>query len=322
MRTFLTNCLLLCLLALQALGLSAQDLPVIRLGALAYGTVNWELDTIRQHNLDSKNGFQLEVVPMGGGNASDIAFLGGEIDVMVSDLIWAAAQRANGRDVRFVPYSTSVGGIMVQPASGISSITDLSGKTIGIAGGPLDKNWIVLQAYAKSNYGIDLRAITEQEFGAPPIMYKAALDGKIDAVINFWHFQAKAKAAGMQEIISVQQASADLGLNTNTPLLGYIVRGTMPEPLVQGLYAASRQAKEILQNDAGIWDSLRGRIKPKNEAELEALRQGFRAGIPTSSRVDLDDANRFMALIGDFGGQELLGKATAIDDELVVNRPL
>ena len=60
----------------------SNELPTIRLGALAYGTVNWELDTIKNNKLDEKHGFKLEVIPMGGGSASDSAFLCGEIEVM------------------------------------------------------------------------------------------------------------------------------------------------------------------------------------------------------------------------------------------------
>ena len=39
----------------------ADELPVIRLGALSFGTVNWELDTIKNNKLDEKHGFKLEV---------------------------------------------------------------------------------------------------------------------------------------------------------------------------------------------------------------------------------------------------------------------
>ena len=87
------------------------------------------------------------------------------------------------------------------------------------------KSWLILQAYAKQQGLIDLKADTKQEFGAPPIMFKAAMTGDIDGVINFWHFQAKAKAAGLKEIISVQDAAKSLGLDPSVPLLGYIVNG-------------------------------------------------------------------------------------------------
>lgn len=297
----------------------SNELPTIRLGALAYGTVNWELDTIKNNKLDEKYGFKLDVVPMGGGSASDIAFLGGEIDVMVSDFIWAAAQRAEGRDLKFIPYSTAVGGIMVKADSGIDSLKDLAGKRIGVAGGPLDKSWLILQAYAKQEGLLDLKADTKQEYGAPPIMFKAAMSGDIDGVINFWHFQAKAKAAGLKEIISVQEAAKSLGLDPSVPLLGYIVNGKMDTKLSQGLFAASRDAKAMLGNDDAAFDAVRARMKPKNDAEFEALKAGFRAGIPTSTTVDEAAVDNTLQMMAKLGGPDLVGKATTLPKDLFIS---
>ena len=290
----------------------SNELPTIRLGALEYGTVNWELDTIKNNQLDEKHGFKLEVIPMGGGSASDIAFLGGEIDVMVSDFIWAAAQRAEGRDVKFIPYSTAVGGIMVKADSGINSLKDLADKRIGIAGGPLDKSWLILQAYAKQEGAIDLKSDTKQEFGAPPIMFKAAMTGDIDGVINFWHFQAKAKAAGLKEIISVQDAAKSLGLDPSVPLLGYIVNGQMDDKLSQGLFAASQDAKAMLGSSDAAFEAIRKRMKPKNEAQFEALKAGFRAGIPSSTTVDEEAVDKTLQMMAKLGGPDLVGKATTL----------
>ncbi|MGB0847689.1 MAG: ABC transporter substrate-binding protein [Thiolinea sp.] len=297
----------------------ADDLPTIRLGALSFGTVNWELDTIKNNKLDEKHGFKLEVVPMGGGSASDIAFLGGEIDVMVSDVIWAAAQRAEGRDLKFIPYSTAVGGIMVKADSGIDSLKDLKDKKVGIAGGPLDKSWLILQAYAKQQGDIDLKTDTQQEFGAPPLMFKAALKGDIQGVINFWHFQAKARAAGMKEIISVQDAAESLGLDPSVPLLGYIVNGNMDEKLAQGLFAASRAAKELLGNDDAAFEAVRERMKAKNDAQFDALKAGFRAGIPASAEVDEAAVDRTLQMMAKLGGPDLVGKATTLPENLFIS---
>lgn len=296
----------------------SKDLPTIRLGALEYGTVNWELDTIKNNKLDEKHGFKLEVIPMGGGSASDIAFLGGEIDVMVSDVIWAAAQRAEGRDLKFIPYSTAVGGIMVKSDSGINSLKDLSDKKIGIAGGPLDKSWLILQAYAKQQGLIDLKTDTKQEFGAPPIMFKAAMKGDIDGVINFWHFQAKAKAAGLKELISVQDAAKSLGLDPSVPLLGYIVNGKMDEKQSQGLFAASRDAKEILGNDDSAFEAVRKRMRANTEAQFDALKVGFRAGIPASASVDEAAVDKTLQMMAKLGGPDLVGKATTLPENLFI----
>ena len=58
-------------------------MPVVRAGVLKFGTVNWELTSMRHHGLDTANGFALEVVPFAGGEATDIALMGGEVDVIV-----------------------------------------------------------------------------------------------------------------------------------------------------------------------------------------------------------------------------------------------
>lgn len=297
----------------------AADSPTIRLGALEYGTVNWELDTIKKNGLDAANGFTLEVVPMGGGNASDIAFLGGNIDVMVSDILWAAARRAEGRDLKYIPYSTAVGGIMVKADSGIDSLADLSGKKIGIAGGPLDKNWLIFRAYAQQQGLSDLAETSEQEFGAPPVMFKAALSGEVDAVINFWHFQAKAKAAGLKEIISTQVAAESLGLDPTTPLLGYIVNGELPPELSSALASASRQAKELLATSDEAWEQIRPRMKAKNDAQFEALKAGFIAGIPPQSQIDTEAVNKMLGLMAKIGGEELIGEAKTLPEGLLLD---
>jgi NitT/TauT family transport system substrate-binding protein len=211
-----------------------------------------------------------------------------------------------------------VGGIMVKPDSGISSLSDLKDKRVGIAGGPLDKSWLILQAYSRQESDIDLKTDTQQEFGAPPLMFKAALDGDIDAVINFWHFQAKAKAAGMTEIISVQTAAEALGLDPSVPLLGYIVNGDMDSKLSQGLFAASRDAKAILGSDDAAFEAIRERMNAQNDAQFEALKAGFRAGIPASAAVDEAAVDRTLQVMAGLGGADLVGKATTLPEDMFI----
>ena len=303
--------------ALSALPLSAlaEDLPTLRLAALEFGTVNWELDTIEHFGLDEAHGFELEVMGVAGGPAGQIAFQGGEADAFVSDWLWVARQRAAGKDYVFIPYSRAVGGVMVSADSDARSLADLAGGKIGIAGGPLDKSWLILRAYAEHAHGIDLAEETEQVFGAPPLIYKTALQGQTDAAINFWHFMAKMEADGMRLLIDVAEAAEALGLDPDTPLLGYVVKGEMlrenPD-LVQGLAAASRAAKDILAADDAAWDRLRPLMRVESDSEFNALVAGFRAGIPAPGPVDEAAADRMLRLMADLGGEELLGSATEL----------
>lgn len=303
-------------------GAIAEEKPVLRASVLAYGTVNWELDTIKHHKLDEANGFILDVQGVAGSAAAKIAFQGGETDVIVSDWLWVARMRAAGKDYVFVPYSKAVGGLLVPDGSEAKSLADLKGGKIGIAGGPVDKSWLILRAYAEQEFAMDLARETEQVFGAPPLIFKSALSGELDGAINFWHFLAKMEASGMRQLVSVDTAAQALGLDPETPLLGYVMRAEMlrdhPE-LVNGMATASRGAKEILASDQGEWDRLRPRMKAKTDAQFSALVGGFRAGIPAPGPVDEEAAGRMLALMAKLGGEKLVGPLMELPDGIFYN---
>ena len=303
--------------AICVASISRADTPTLRAAVLKFGTVNWELDTIQHHGLDAEEGFDLEIQGMAGGSAAKVAFQGGEADIIVSDWLWVARQRAAGKDYVFIPYSKAVGGIMVPADSPAQSVTDLADMKIGIAGGPLDKSWLILQAYAAKNHDMDLAGDTEQVFGAPPLIFGSAMSGEVGAAINFWHFGAKMNAAGMRTLIDVATASADLGLDPETPLLGYVVRGELMRDnpdLVNGFAAASRAAKDILADDDGEWVRLRPRMNADNDAQFDALVAGFRAGIPAPGPIDEEAAGRMLELMYSLDGAELLGDATELPE--------
>lgn len=304
-------------LALPALA----ETPVLRIAAQKSGTVSWELETIKAEGLDTANGFELKVMDVAAGPAGQIAFQGGEADAIVSDWIWVARQRADGQDFVFIPYSRSVGGLMVPQDSTADSVDDLRGQEIGIAGGPLDKSWILLRAYARQKYGFDLADETEQVFGAPPLIAEIAAKGEVAAATNFWHFLAKMQVAGMRELISIEDVAAELGLDPDVPLLGYVVRGDLvtKEPgLIEGLQRASRQAKARLAADPAAWDRLRPMMNAANDAEFEALKAGFLAGTPAPGPIDEAAAAKVLELMATLGGADLVGSATTLPEGLFV----
>lgn len=314
----LVHHLLRAFVALLFLGFTAQaEVSALRISVLKFGTVNWELDTIKHHGLDKAHGFELSVQGVAGGAAAKVAFQGGEADVIVSDWLWVARQRAAGKDFVFIPYSKAVGGLLVPAGSAPNELADLAGGKIGIAGGPLDKSWLILQAYAEKNLGLDLKAQSEQVFGAPPLIFKSALTGELDGAINFWHFAAKMEAAGMRKLVDISDAARDLGLDPETPLLGYVVKGSLvraqPE-LVEGFVRASQGAKALLAAEDAEWDRLQDRMNAKSDAEFEALKAGFRAGIPASRPVDQQAAARMLEVMYQVGGEDLLGQARSLPE--------
>ncbi|MFO1057277.1 MAG: ABC transporter substrate-binding protein, partial [Dongiaceae bacterium] len=185
-------------LLLLLLPAAARAAETIRIGVLKYGTVNWQLDVIKAHGLDRAAGFELDLVELAGKDATTVALLAGGVDVIVTDWLWVARQRAEGDRFAFVPYSTAVGALMVPPGSPLHGLADLRGRRLGIAGGPLDKSWLLIRAMALARDGLDLDAAVDKLYGAPPLMNQEALSGRLDGVINFWSFLAELQAKGFR----------------------------------------------------------------------------------------------------------------------------
>ena len=298
-----------------ASSLWAADTNVVRVGVLKFGTVNWELKSMQHHGLDRANGFELEIVPFAGGDATRIALMGGEVDVVVSDWLWVSRQRAEGRDLTFVPYSSSVGAIMVPGDSDIESLADLKGKTIGVAGGPLDKSWLLLQGMATQEHKLNLVEENEIAFGAPPLLAEKARDGELDAVLNYWHFCARLEADGFRRLVSAEEAANALGSSGPVAAIGYVFsRDWGQEGLAADFIKASRETKEIMRQSDEEWQRLSdvGAIKDSPEA-LIVLRDRFREGIPARSHdEEVADAGLIYEVLSDLGGRKLVGDSTVM----------
>ncbi|RUY60358.1 ABC transporter substrate-binding protein, partial [Mesorhizobium sp. M7A.F.Ca.CA.001.13.1.1] len=257
----------------------------IRLGVLKFGTVSWELDTLRQHKFDAANGIDLEIIDFAGEDATNVAMQAGAIDMIVSDWLWVSRQRSEGGDLTLFPYSTAVGAIMVKEGSPIRTVADLKDKKIGVAGGPLDKSWLLIQALTRRDLGVDLSATSDIVFGAPPLISEKAIQGELDAVLNFWHFCARLEANGFRRLIGVNDAAKTLGALGPVSALGYVFHDQWANEnpdAVRGFVRASAQAKDLLARSDDEWLRLAPIIRAEGK-ELEKLRDRYRQGIPRRS---------------------------------------
>jgi NitT/TauT family transport system substrate-binding protein len=290
----------------------AADLGTVRIGVLQFGTVNWEMDVIKHHGLDREAGFTLEVVPFGNNDAADVALLGGAVDGIVEDWLFVSRQRSEGEPLVFVPYSSSVGSLMVRSDSGIASLADLAGKKIGVAGGAIDKSWLILQGYARQE-GIDLAAAAEPVYGAPPLLTEKFRQGELPAILNYWHFAARLEAEGAIELTSVAEAQAGLGVPADTVQLGYVFKESWaaanPE-LLQAFAGASRSAKRVMRDSDPEWERLRPLTRAENDAVLAALRDRYREGIPERwGEPERAAAAKLYAVLAELGGERLVGSS-------------
>src|SRR5438067_10271115 len=121
----------------------------IRVAVQRTGTLSWELDVVRTHGLDRKLDLAIEQNELASTEAGKIALKGGSADLILSDWLWVARERGLGDDLVFYPSSSTLGAVMVPAHSPIREIIDLRGRKLAVAGGPLDKSWLLLQALAR-----------------------------------------------------------------------------------------------------------------------------------------------------------------------------
>ncbi|UOM35462.1 ABC transporter substrate-binding protein [Acuticoccus sp. I52.16.1] len=291
----------------------ADELPTVRLALLKFGTVNWEADTIVREGLDTANGFHLEIVPFAGGNATQVALLSGDVHVSTGDWLFASRQRAMGAAMTFVPYSTSMGGVVARCDAGYEGLADLAGKTIGVAGGPLDKSWLMIRGMAEGELGLDIAGETRQVFGAPPLLAEKLRQGELDAALNYWHYNARLETEGYCEIVSAQDAAEALGARGELSAIGYIFDEEWADAnprVAAGFVAASHAAKALLAKDDAAWEPLREAMNAENDAVFAQLVKRWREGVPTSPPAQEEaDTAAVYAYLAKVGGEALVGPA-------------
>jgi NitT/TauT family transport system substrate-binding protein len=308
--------LLCCGMALAGLSAQAAEPPAVtlRVGVLQFGTVNWELDVMQAHQLAHKRGLNLKVVPLASGDASTVALQGGAVDVIVSDWIWVTRQRAEGLNYSFAPYSYAVGSLMVKPDSGIRSVADLKGRAIGISGGPSDKTWLLLRAYASKKFGLDLNSAAKPVYAAPPLLNELAL--------SVWHYDARLEAHGLRPLIRLPEILAGLGLDKPIPLIGWVFREDWAQQNREALerfLGASQEAKALMAKpDAkgeAEWERLKPLMRAEDNATFVALKNGYRNGIASCEFADAQaSVASVFKLLAESGGDKLVGKSKTLMD--------
>ena len=294
--------------------------PEVRVGVLQYGTVNWEIAVIKHHQLDKKFQFDLKVMSLASKNASAVALQSDAVDIILSDWLWVNRQRFEQRMYTIFPTSMATGGLYVAANSGIESLVALKGKKIGIAGGAVDKSWLLLQAYSKKKYGFDLNNETEPTFAVPPLLNRLILRGDLTAAINFWHYGARLKAAGYKQLVTIPEMLTEFGINAKIPLLGWVFdqKWANEHPkTITGFLQASREAKQILASSDSEWDRIRPLLKAENDEVFTELKKDYRSGLLSEfGTKEIEASKKVFNILAEEGGHALVGKATSLSDGL------
>lgn len=292
----------------------------LRITSLKFGSLSWLIDTIKHQKLDAASNLQIDVIEVATNQAGPIALLSGEADVIVSDWTWAMRQRAKGEKVRFAPFSSALGAIMVPADGKVAKFEDLVGKKLGVAGSSIDKSWLLLRGYSRKKLGKDIADVATPTFGTPPLLSEELRSRRLDGVLNFWTYAARLSSEGYVQLLRMDSVLAELGISPVPAMVGFVWReetGKTKAKALSAFFDAVAKGNDVLIKSDEAWQRLKPLVKPASDVELQSIAEFYRSGVPKAwGPAETQSAETLMKLLVEVGDQELVGHGTKFDAEL------
>ena len=300
--------------AYLASGAEAADR--LRIAIQKTGTASWEIEVIKARGLDKAANLDIETTELASTEAGKIALQGGAVDMVVADWLWAARERALGDKLLFTPYSSALGAVMAPKDSPVHAVADLAGRSIGVAGGPLDKSWLMLRAVALGA-GLDLAKDARPSYGAPPLIAEKLAQGETETALEFWNFCADLEGRGFRRAIEMADVEKALGASGPVSMVGYVFSEAFAashKDALKRFFAATTEARKILREDPSAWAPIKARLRLKDDTALAVYRQRYLEGVPKRTVAEeAADARILYRRLVEVGGPELVGEAKELD---------
>ncbi len=239
--------------------------------------------------------------------------------MIVTDWLWVQRERSLGDKLLFTPYSTELGAVMVKADSPIHAVGDLAGRSIGVAGGPLDKSWLMLRAAAKRE-GVDLTTSANVAYGAPSLIAEMFRKSAFESALEFWNLCVDLELQGARRAIDLVDVERELGAGGPVAMTGYAFSESFANSHGDALrryFDAAAKARKALADDPGAWAPIKERLNIADDATLAAYRQRYLQGVPARPiAAEAADAKALFSAIVGIGGKELVGDATELDTRL------
>jgi NitT/TauT family transport system substrate-binding protein len=283
------------------------------------GTVAWEIAAMKALGLDRAADLDIQTTELATTDSGKIALQGGAADLIVSDWLWVARERTLGDKLLFTPYSTALGAVMTPKDSPVRTLADLAGRSLGVAGGPLDKSWLMVQAAARKEEQ-DLAKAARPAYGAPPLIAEKLASGELDAALEFWTFSVDLEARGFRRAIDMADVEKTLGASGPVAMTGYVFTEAFAKDhgdALRRFLAAAAKAREALATDPALWAPIKARLHLTDDAALDTYRKRYAEGVPKRSVADeAQDAKALYLAIVAVGGPDLVGGAAELDTGL------
>ena len=84
---------------------------------------------------------------------------------------------------------------------------------------------MLFRAYSNKKINKDPKSFLKPVYAAPPLLNEFIERNEIDAVLNYWHYNARLKSKGYRELISVENILKNLGIKTKyLQLAGFFLK--------------------------------------------------------------------------------------------------
>jgi NitT/TauT family transport system substrate-binding protein len=200
--------------------------------------------------------------------------------------------------------------------SKIQSIADLVDKKLGIAGGELDKNWLLLQALAEQQNINNFNQSVEKIYAAPPLLNQQLFRQRTDAIMTYWHYAAKLEAKGFKQLLNGQDILLRLGITQKMPTLGYVFNrqwAMQHKPMINQFLKATQQAKDQLCHTDKVWQQIIPMTKAKDLVTQNILRDRYCAGrIKQWGINELQAAEKIYTLLRKLSDNKLTGSSETL----------
>ena len=164
------------------------------------------------------------------------------------------------------------------------------GKKLGVAGGPLDKSWLLLKALGLKN-GVDLEERNHPVRGAAAIGAKRPLQGEIDAALEFWTFATDLEAKGFSGAPSTwlrwKRRLAQPGEPTSRAMCSARLSRRKTRPPWRDSSHDGRAPRSYRRPRTRRWRSPRPASGQKDKATLDLYRQRYAPGVPRPLRPEV-----------------------------------
>jgi NitT/TauT family transport system substrate-binding protein len=257
-------------------------------------------EVARADALFAKEGLEVELVYMRGGNAAIQALVGGAVDYAATSLDVALQAFAHGGAIsRFASTGKlPLFALAVSPqaASKIGSLKDLEGHTVGVSGlGNADH---ALALYLLKKAGADAGKVQFATLG--PNLLEALRQGQVDAgLVQEPALTLVERAGGKVLVNAMQSADAERYLGGNYEFMGVAVRTAEiaqrraeMAAMARALQAALLAVQRVTPDDL-VKALPREMTTGADLGEMRDILGRYRASLyPTSIKIDLSAAGR------------------------------